>query len=120
MATTPPDRGGDSRRIVAAGKLGPDAGRGPWVNSSTEHNAVRISGTLKYDRDAMHKNMPYGDPTMDGAYPNPVVKADYIDHMDKKTGESRGSTVLADPWANSALVAKAGRKRQGKRKDKNG
>jgi len=117
MTTTPPDRGGDSRRIVAAGKLGPDAGRGPWVNSSTEHNAVRISGTLKYDRDALSRG---DDPTMGGTYPNSVVKADYIDSMDKKTGESRGRAVLSDPWSNRALVAKAGRKRQGKRKDKNG
>ena len=114
MTTTPPDRGGDSRRIVAAGRMGPDAGRGPWVNSLSP-NAVRISGTLKYDRDALHRDE---DPTMDGTYPNPVVKADYIDSMDKITGESRGRSVLSDPWADSAITAKAGRKRQNKRNSK--
>jgi hypothetical protein len=103
--------------MIAVGRLGPDAGRGPWVNSSTEHNNVRISGSLKYDRDALHRDE---DPTLGGTYPNPVVKADYVDSMDKKTGESRGRTALADPWANSAIVAKAGRKRQNKRKDKDG
>jgi hypothetical protein len=112
MATTPPDRGKDSRRMIAVGRLGPDAGRGPWVNSSKQPNAVRISGTLEYDRDALHRD---GDPTMGGTYSNPVVKADYIDSMDKKTGESRGSAVLADPWADSAIVSKAGRKRKNKR-----
>jgi hypothetical protein len=67
-----------------------------------------MAGSMKYDRDALHND---ADPTIDGAYPNPVVQTDLVDHRDKTTGESRGDAILTDPWHDTALAAKAGRKR---------